>query len=135
MRIFLTSGPLCARRPHRVEHKRRLESKTPAFGLDGGGGPGEQGQDSEGAVPERASWTKRFLLGIQVLFKFFKFFSKVWYVIILSQTHSSQVAKSKSKQELEHDVGKGGKSGGGSSVGRYYAAFPGARGGTRRQLV
>lgn len=55
------------------------------------------------------SWTRGFLLGIQVLFNVFKFFSQVWYVIILSQIHSNQVAKSKSKQELEHDVGEGAK--------------------------
>ena len=70
-----------------------------------------------------------------VLFNFFKFLARFGIFIGLSQIHSIQVAKSKSKQELEHDVGKGGKSGGGSSVGRYYAAFPSARGGTRRQLV
>lgn len=83
---------------------------------------------------ERASGTRGFLLGIQVLFNVFKFFSQVWYIVILGQIHSNQVAESKSKQELEHDVGEKGAKGGGSSVGRSYRASPRARGGTRRRL-
>ena len=62
--------------------------------------------------PERsagqASGTRGFLLGFQVLFNLFKFFGQVWHIIIVSQIHSNHIAQSKSKQELEHDVGREG---------------------------
>lgn len=66
--------------------------------MDGKGGPREQwNQSLQKAVLESASWTRGLLLGIHILFNFFKFFSQVWYVIVLSQIHSNHVAKSKSK--------------------------------------
>lgn len=59
----------------------------------------------------QASGTRRFLLGFQVLFNIVKLFSQVWHVIVLSQIHSNHVAQSKSKHELEHDVGGEGAEG------------------------
>lgn len=44
-----------------------------------------------------ASGTRGLLLGFQVLFNFFKFFSQVWHVVVLGQIHSNHVAQSKSK--------------------------------------
>lgn len=58
-----------------------------------------------------ASGTRGLLLGFQVLFNLFKFFSQVWHVIVLSQIHSNHIAQSKSKQELKHDVGGEGEEG------------------------
>lgn len=53
------------------------------------------------------------LLGIQVLYNFKVFFKPglVWYATVLSQIHSSHIAQSKSKQELDHDVGREGEEG------------------------
>lgn len=65
-----------------------------------------QKQCIQKAVPASVSRTGGFLLGIQVLFNFFKLFSQVWYVIVLSQILSNHIAKSKSKQELEHEAGQ-----------------------------
>lgn len=62
-----------------------------------------------------ASGTRGLLLGFQVLFNLFKFFSQVWHVIVLSQIHSNHVAQSKSKQELEPVVGGEGKEAGASA--------------------
>lgn len=59
----------------------------------------------------QASGTRGLLLGFQVLLNLFKFFSQVWHFIVLSQIHSNHVAQSKSKQELEHDVGGEGEEG------------------------
>ena len=53
-----------------------------------------------------------------VLFNFFKFLARFGIFIGLSQIHSIQVAKSKSKQELEHDVREEGTNDSGRSVGR-----------------
>lgn len=59
----------------------------------------------------QASGARGLLLGFQVLFNIFKFFSQVWHVIVLSQIHSNHVAQSKSEQELEHDDGGEGEEG------------------------
>lgn len=50
----------------------------------------------------QASGARGLLLGFQVLFNIFKFFSQVWHVIVLSQIHSNHVAQSKSELKQQN---------------------------------